>query len=483
MAEVIVILGSQLVPKHPAIRRHPDAKILMIEADDVCRKYRYHKHKLMLTLASMREYADSFTNSRVRYVKYKPDTVYKDILQKELVKLSATKIIWMHTSDRGPNRMLQKMAKDLSCETLVYKNKMFLTSTKEFGNWLESQTAKTPLMETFYRWQRRRLNILVDKNEKPIGGIWNYDHDNRKPLPKNHDDFPSLPKIKRSKHIEKVARLIDTHFSDNPGTTENFWLPTTRRQALNWLESFIETRFSRFGPYEDAMKYGEPFLYHSVLSPLLNIGLLTPKECVAAALKSYELGDVSLQSIEGFVRQIIGWREFMYGLYWWKSDDFKQNFFGFTKPLEDWWYNDSYTQQNLPIPLEDALKKVHAHGYNHHIERLMVLGNWFLLSGYSPKSVYDWFMSMYVDAYEWVMIPNVLGMSQYADGGMLATKPYVSGGNYLQKMGRWWNSDAAARESEYTKKYWQFLYDNREKFEGNPRMSLVVRQAEKHIKL
>lgn len=229
------------------------------------------------------------------------------------------------------------------------------------------------------------------------------------------------------------------------------------------------------------MKSDEPFLYHSVLSPLLNVGLLTPDECTAAALEAYESNKAPLNSVEGFVRQIIGWREFMYGLYWWRYDEFSGNFFGFDKQLEDWWYSNENVPDEVPEPVKICLDRVHRYGYGHHIERLMVLGNWFLLSGYDPKSVYEWFSAMYVDAYEWVMIPNVLGMSQYADGGMLATKPYVSGGNYLQKMGSWWETQQEAKDSDFTIKYWQFIYDNRAKFANNHRMSLVVSQAEKHV--
>lgn len=473
--EVIVILGNQLVPDHPALRKHPEAVVVMIEADDNCRRYRYHKHKLMLVLGSMRSYADRLDRT-VDYVPLEPGSRFRETLGDRLKHHRATKLIWMHASDKGPNRMLTKLADEQGCETAVYTNKQFLTTTKQFGGWLDSQKSKTPLMETFYRWQRKRLGLLMD-GAKPAGGKWNYDHENRHPLPKESPDIPALPTIRPTKHTKKVVRLVNEIYADNPGDTEDFWLPTTRQGALEWLDAFITERLGSFGTYEDAMKQGEPFLYHSVLTPLLNVGLLIPDECVRAAIDAYDDGKAPLNSVEGFVRQVIGWREFMYGLYWWKQDDFDANFFGFSKQLEDWWYDTSFRDQDLPLPLSDSLERLHRYGYNHHIERLMVLGNWFLLSGYDPRSVYDWFSGMYVDAYEWVMVPNVLGMSQYADGGMLATKPYVSGGNYLQKMGRWWDAAADAKDSEYTRKYWQFLYDNRLKFSNNHRMSLALSQA------
>lgn len=475
--EVIVILGNQLVPNHPALRKHPDAMILMCEADDLCRKHFYHTHKLMLLLSSMRSYRDGLDRP-VEYVELEQKSVFKKLIADHLKALGATTVIWMHASDRGPNRMLEKIAFEISANTIVYPNKQFVTTTQEFGGWLDGQTAKTPLMETFYRWQRKRLKILMD-GTKPEGGLWNYDHDNRSALPKSGLEIPPLTTPTKTTHTKAVAELMHEHYADHPGSPDDFWLPTTRSDAKQWLASFIDQRLGKFGAYEDAMRKDEPFLFHSVLSPLINLGLLTPRECVDATLEAYESGVAPLKSIEGFVRQIIGWREFMYGLYWWKSDEFDGNFFGHQKKLERWWYDGLHETIDLPPPLADSLSRVHSYGYSHHIERLMVFGNWFLLSGYSPDSVYDWFMSMYVDAYEWVMIPNVRGMSQYADGGMLATKPYVSGGNYLQKMGRWWDSDKAARESEYTTLYWDFIYRNRAKFENNHRMSLIVAQARK----
>jgi deoxyribodipyrimidine photolyase-related protein len=226
------------------------------------------------------------------------------------------------------------------------------------------------------------------------------------------------------------------------------------------------------------MRNGEAFLFHSVISPLLNIGLITPAKVLAEAEKVYLKGKVPINSYEGFIRQIIGWREYMYGLYMYKSDKLLKNYFGYKKKLEPWWYGGELPG-DLELPVSAVLKTTFKYGYNHHIERLMVLGNWFLLNSYNPHEVYEWFSSMYVDAYEWVMIPNVYGMSQYADGGFTATKPYVSGGNYLQKMGGWWPSLKDAQNSEFTKLYWNFIKNNIDKFKSNPRMSLVVAQAKK----
>ncbi|MDX1766388.1 MAG: hypothetical protein R3313_05570 [Candidatus Saccharimonadales bacterium] len=209
----------------------------------------------------------------------------------------------------------------------------------------------------------------------------------------------------------------------------------------------------------------------------MNIGLISPQEAIDRAISAFNDNHAPINSVEGFLRQIAGWREYIHSLYMNKPDLMEANYFGFGKQLEDWWYSADWQSQKLPPPVHHALKNAHKYGYNHHIERLMVLGNWFLLNEYNPKSVYEWFSSMYVDAYEWVMVPNVQGMSQYADGGFVATKPYISGGNYLQKMGRFWSSLEEAKHSEFNKLYWQFLKKHRRKLEDNPRMSIVLAQA------
>lgn len=476
MTDVIVILGNQLVPDHPAVDAYPDAVVVMIEADDLCRVHRYHKHKLMLVLAGMRHYAGSLklADDHLDYVEYAPGSVFRDELADALERHDATRLIWMQASDRGPNKALAELADQHGCEAVTLPNSQFLTTPDEFDGWLGGQRA--PLMEHFYRWQRKRLDILMD-GQQPEGGQWNYDHDNRHPLPKDPPAIPALPALRHGQHVKDVAHLVDEHFADHPGHTHTFWLPTTRAQATRWLDAFVDERLELFGRYEDAMAADEPVLFHSVLSPLLNLGLLTPGECVDAAVEAYHSRGLPLSSIEGFVRQIIGWREFMHGLYWCRTDAFRGNFFEFREKLEPWWFTGEGVPEDLPRPVRVCLDRVHELGYSHHIERLMVFGNWFLVSGYRPGDVYEWFMSLYVDAYEWVMVPNVLGMSQYADGGMLATKPYVAGGNYLQKMGRWFDSAAQVKDSDFTTRYWQFLADNDDKLAGNHRLALVLKQA------
>lgn len=471
----IVVLGNQLLKDHPALKQYPDSKIIMIEADSLFSKLPYHKHKLMLILAGMRNYK-IYLNSIKRsvvYVDLKKSSIYKNELKKVIESHHFEQLVWMRSSDKGPNALLKDMASDMNLEYHELENEQFVTPLELSKKWFDEKPK--PIMDSFYRWQRGRMNILM-VDGKPEGGKWSFDELNRQPLPKNIK-IPALPAVTPA-NFESAAKDVESFYPSNAGSTKDFWLPTTHAEAEHWLKDFIKHRLSNFGPYEDAMSSGEAFLFHSVLSPMLNTGLLTPSQVLDSAAKEYKKGQVSINSYEGFVRQIIGWREYMHGLYMHKQDKIVGNYFGFKKKLEPWWYSGDIPE-DLELPVREVLKTTYKYGYNHHIERLMVLGNWFLLNGYDPDDVYKWFCSLYVDAYQWVMVANVYGMSQYADGGFTATKPYVSGGNYLQKMGKWWPSLKAAQDSQFTALYWQFIKNNSDKFSKNPRMSLILAQAKK----
>ena len=450
----------------------------MIEAHDICSKFKYHKHKLILVLSAMRNFRDYALskNKKVIYVELHENSEFLKSLKQILIDQNITELNWMETSDTEPQQNLIDVCSSLHMTYHISPNKLFITSSSSFTDWYRTQ--KKPLMESFYRWQRKRTGILMN-GVLPEGDKWNYDSDNQKPLPKTGVVLPPLDFPAHDKNTQDVIKHVEKMFPHNPGSAHNFWLPTNFESSDNWLHHFVSTRLVNFGTYEDASKAGEAFLFHSVLSPLLNIGLLTPDVVITSTVTAYKNGKVPLNSIEGFVRQIIGWREYMHGMYHATPNLIDANYFGFTKQLETWWYDDSFEQQDLPIPVKSVLKTVHTYGYNHHIERLMVLGNWFLLNEYDPKSVYTWFSSMYVDAYEWVMVPNVQGMSQYADGGKIATKPYISGGNYLQKMGNWWPSLEEAKKSDFNTLYWAFLYNHRDKLKDNFRMGMVLKLAEK----
>lgn len=471
----IVIFGNQLHQDHAALKKYPHAHIIMIEADNIFRKRFYHKHKIMLILIAMRRYHKFLLskNRIVDYVSYKKNSNYFVELNLIIKKGDVKKLVWMQTSDKKPNMAMLHLCSKKGIEFEILPNQQFLTPHEDLKKYFNKHNHSK--MDTFYRWQRKRMSVLI-KGGSPTGGKWSYDFMNRQPLPKD-TKLPNMPKIAYDSVFKQVSKLVENNFSKNPGNTKDFWLPTSQKEAERWLGDFIKNRLPYFGPYEDAMKDGEPFLFHSVLSALLNIGLLPPAEIIEMVLHEYSKKHISLNTCEGFVRQLIGWREYIYGMYEFSEDKIRSNYFGFNKKLEGWWYSDP--KKSLPTPLPSVLSNTFGYGYNHHIERLMVLGNWFLLNEYDPESVYEWFSSMYVDAYEWVMVPNVYGMSQYADGGYLATKPYIAGGNYLQKMGNWWPSLKDAQASEYTVLYWRFIKKHADKFAKNPRMSLVVSQAKK----
>lgn len=468
--KAIVVWGTQLLIDHQsALQAEPNAPVILIESKDLSRRFKYHKQKLLFVLTAMRDYADELRNNG-RTVWYHQldddDKTWFEALDEICVRHKVTQLIAMRQNDKTPQRKLEQWAKSKTLQLEITPNTMFLTSTSLFNEWAENQ--KRLQMEQFYRWQRKRLLILLGPDGKPIGGKWNFDSENRKPLPKSMA-LPSIAEPKLSKHAADIKHLIDVHFPDHPGSYDKNWLPTNRVAAQAWLNDFLTNRFQHFGDYEDAMKSGETFLFHSAISALLNIGLLHPAEVVAAAENAK---DIPLAGKEGFIRQIIGWREFMFGLYHYKPDDWKSsNFLNQTKPLPSWWWQ---LKDAPEPPLADALERLHTYGYSHHIERLMLFGNYMLLADYHPRQVYDWFMTMYVDAYEWVMVPNVIGMSQYADGGLdhggFASKPYISGSNYLQKMGHWWPSAAAAKESDWTTLYWDFLKRHQAKLETNHRL-------------
>ena len=345
---------------------------------------------------------------------------------------------------------------------------LFLNTIADFQEYLDR--SKRPFMQYFYIEQRKKRNILIDEHQEPVGGKWSLDAENRKKLPK-HIEIPELAQSEATEHTTAVAALVDELFSDHPGDTQNFWLATTRRQALYRLQDFLKNRFENFGPYEDAIDRDRNFLFHSVLSPYINLGLITPDEVIEKAVAYAAENDTHFPSVEGFVRQLIGWREFMRGMY--HTHDLQGNFFDHQRQLNDHWYQGT---TGVP-PLDDSIRRVAKHGYTHHIERLMVLGNIMLLAEVHPDEVYRWFMEMFIDSSDWVMVPNVYGMSQFADGGTFATKPYIGGANYIAKMSNYSKSGDWADEIDGL--YWRFIDQNRKVFAANQRMSMMLGTLER----
>lgn len=471
-----LVLATQQFEKHPAFDDPEIDIVFLVESDAAFRRRPYHAHKTVLLLSAMRHTAQRLERAgkTVDRVPLGDDAGFLEGLRRLVRRHRIEALAWMSATDRGIDRRLLRFCGQEALRTRVYPDGLFLTPARDIDEWFAGHAAAR--MEDFYRWQRRRTGILMDGSQ-PAGRRWNFDADNREPLPKGGIDVPPPPVAEPDEITRQVIAEVAGRFPDAPGDPAGFWLPVTPEAARAWLDDFVSRRLALFGRYEDAMAADDPFLFHSLLSPLLNIGLLTVDEVVDAALGARE--DVPLAALEGFLRQVIGWREYMRGAYRAMPGLIDANHFGLNRRLEPWWYTGRGIPDDLPVPVRTVLERVHRWGYAHHIERLMVLGNWFLLQGYDPREVYEWFCALFVDAYEWVMVPNVQGMSQFADGGRVATKPYISGGAYLQKMGSWWATAADARDSAFTSAYWGFLEEHEDRLAGNPRLALPLAQMRK----
>lgn len=431
----------------------------------------FHKQKLMLHRASMRRYIEEVlwpAGYDVEYIEFKDLVESGDVLQRVR---GYERVTVFDVVDDILQRRLQTASTSVpdvpKLEFLDSPN--FYLKRQEvvdyFGKTTKSDFAK------FYQWQRERWNILIADNYKPVGGKWSYDSENRKRLPKDHQ-LTTFEVYGSNKYVEEARHYVSKNFPDNPGSDEEFCWPTNGEEAAEWLGSFVKNRLELFGPYEDAIDGEAPWLYHSALSTPMNCGLLQPKQVVEAVLSGYEQVKLPLESVEGFVRQVLGWREYVRGLYITRGVSMRtSNVFEHKRSLTQDWYDGT---TGIP-PLDDVIKKVMQRGYMHHIERLMIVGNMMLLSEIDPKEVYQWFMELTVDAYDWVMVPNIYGMSQYADGGSMTTKPYASGSNYILQMS-WYEKDVWC--DIWDGLYWAFIEKHRTLFAHNPRMKVVVSQLD-----
>lgn len=464
---ILVILGNQLFA-----RKHlPDSdsvRVFMCEDLGLCTYVRHHQQKIVLFLSAMRSYADGLRDAGydVHYVELDPDSddSYEDRLQDFVESSSATEIKHFEIEDKSMESRLIDFADEHELARTELKSRMFLCSRDDFADFAGDSSSLS--MASFYKQQRRSLDIMVDGDGRPSGGQWSFDEDNRKPLPKDVSP-PDIAAAEPTQHTQDVIKIVKSNFDDHPGDADEFWWPTTRRQALKQLRDFLDERLEQFGPYEDAMTTRSSTVFHSTLSPVMNLGLITPQEIVERALEHAGDNDVPLQSLEGFVRQIIGWREFIRGIYRTFGDQQDEcNFWSHDRELTDAWYDG---ETGIP-PLDDTIRTAQRLGWTHHIPRLMVAGNLMTLCEIRPKSAWRWFMEMYVDSSEWVMGPNVYGMALFSDGGLFATKPYICGSNYLRKMSDYKKGDWCDVVDGL---YWRFIDKHREFFSGNPRLSLM----------
>ena len=360
----------------------------------------------------------------------------------------------------------------------VREDRHFYCAVREFA--AHAKGRKQLRLEFFYREMRRRHGVLLTADGEPEGGEWNYDADNRKPFgAQGPGAVPPRALFEPDALTREVIALVQERFKGHPGRCDRFAWPVTREQALQSMQRFIDERLAGFGDVQDAMWPGEPWLWHSHLAAALNLKLLHPREVVAAAEAAYRAGHAPLAAVEGFIRQILGWREYVRGIYWTQMPEYlERNELGAHEPLPAWFWTGDTTMACL----KDALTQTLTHGYAHHIQRLMVTGLYTLLLGVEPKAVHAWYLAVYVDAVEWVELPNVLGMSQYADGGVMASKPYIATGQYIARMSphcKGCRFDPTQRTGEracpFTTLYWDFLMRHERRLAGNPRMALQVK--------
>lgn len=473
--EIALVYPHQLFEKNPALE---GGRALWLVEDplffgnDPEWPAAMHRQKLVLHRASMRAYAAGLRGREVNYVET-PDgsDVASDELLERVLPKEVTKVHLVAPSDEVLLRRVRRFAKRRGVELVTYASPNFLSPPEFLAEHIGSR--KKPFMAKFYEAQRKRLGILLENGDQPVGGRWSFDTENRKKLPKSAV-VPPVPGVKAGDFVKDAVRSIGKQFPENPGSLEGFRWAVTREDALAWLDEFLEKRFAEFGDYEDAVSTRHAFLHHSALTPALNIGLLDPEEIVERALaKAGDFKEVPLNSVEGFIRQIIGWREFMHGIYVHRGTEIRNgNFWKFQTPMPKGFYDGT---TGIP-PVDRVIRQLLDEGWCHHIERLMVLGNFMLLCRIRPDDVYRWFMEMFVDAYDWVMVPNVYGMSQFADGGTFTTKPYFSGSNYVLKM-----SDEPKGEwcEVWDGLFWSFIDDHQEFFLRNPRLSMMVRSWQK----
>lgn len=411
-----------------------EKKVYIIEECRFFTDFNYHKLKLAYHRATLKSYFDYLVSKKINvsYIEFHED--YKKIVN------NSTKNIY--TYECGDKILEKKVKKIFPTISFLDTHNFLVNLPLIHENINKFYNGKKYNHQSFYKWQRIRLKILVNNNDEPIGGKWSFDEENRKKI-KNDVIIPKMMKIKDNFYIEEAKTYIEKHFFKNYGSLDYFIYPIDHDSAKKWLHYFLKDKFHNFGVYEDAETMRDPFLFHSVLTPMMNIGLLTDKEVIEITLK-YE-NKVPISSFEGFIRQIIGWRNYVYTLYLLEYDTMiKSNFFNHHNKLN---YGVMWNGKTNLLPIDNIIEKIVKYGYAHHIERLMYLGNYMLITMIDPKDVYRIFMEWTIDAYEWVMIPNVYGMSQFGDGGLMMTRPYLSSSNYILKM------------SDYKKGNWCGLYD------------------------
>jgi deoxyribodipyrimidine photolyase-related protein len=426
----------------------------------------------MLHRASMKSYEHHLLQNgyQVTYIDSPDDRSDVRKLIDWLAAEGCKKISFIQTTDDWLQKRIIKKCVQYQIKIKEYPTGYFLNDMGSANDYFDKK--RSYFQTAFYIDQRKKRKILVDDKLQPAGGEWSYDHYNREKMPKG-EILPRLFSPPENEFVAEAKKYTDNYFQKNYGEINEFFYPVNPEQAKLWLQDFFEKRFEKFGVYEDAIVSRENFLYHSGLSPMLNIGLLTPQYVIDRAIDFAEKNPVPLNSLEGFVRQIIGWREYIRIVY--ERESVKQrtkNFWGFERKIpEGFWKADTGI-----VPLDDVIRKVLKTGYCHHIERLMLLGNFMLLCEFDPDDVYRWFMELFIDSYDWVMVPNTYGMTQFADGGLMTTKPYISGSNYILKMSDYKKGEWSVI---WDGLFWRFMHVHRDLLAKNQRLGMLIKTFDK----
>ncbi|MDN3644913.1 cryptochrome/photolyase family protein [Pontixanthobacter aestiaquae] len=477
---LVPILGDQLTRDLASLRGRTkdDTIILMMEVWDEATYVKHHKQKIALIFSAMRHFAEELRDAgwAVDYTKLTDDENAHSFTGEVARAAERHKPRAIHVVEAGEWRVQQSIEEwpdKFDCEVEIFSDDRFISSIAEFRDWAEGR--KTLRMENFYQEMRKKTGLLMEDG-KPIGGKWNYDKENREP-PKKDMDAPERPKPEPDDITREVIDLVRDKFGDHFGDLDNFHWPVTREEAEDAADAFFAERLPDFGTYQDAMVHGQDDLFHSMLSTSINIGLLDPMELCKRAQLAYDDSTAPLNAVEGFIRQIIGWREYVRGFYWYHMPDLESaNALNAQRGLPDFYWTGETDMRCMADCIRSTKENAHAH----HIQRLMVLGNFALLAGINPREVQDWYLVVYADAYDWVELPNVAAMILYADGGKLATKPYAASGNYINKMSDYCKECAYSPSKKtgegacpFNPLYWHFMDRHRDRLESNHRIGRI----------
>jgi deoxyribodipyrimidine photolyase-related protein len=477
---IILILGDQLDEAHPALPLY-DADtdiILMIESAHEASYVWSHKARIAIFLSAMRHYGQNLSNQgyKVRYTESSPLSVI-EVLQNEIQADLAEHLILVTPGEWRLKTNIETLASQLNIRLTMLEDTHFYCSIEAFNQWAENK--RELRLEYFYREMRKKHQILMNPDGTPLSGQWNFDHQNRRPFSKQGPGLIPPPLFfKPDATTQAVLTYVNQQYAHHPGSLKAFAWPVTREEALAAMRYFVRHRIRHFGLYQDAMWTNTPFGWHSILSVALNLKLLNPREVVHEVLVAYKEENLELATVEGFIRQIIGWREFIRGVYYRDMPKLaSQNFFHHERPLPSWYWSGNTNMQCM----RDTIGQTLEYGYAHHIQRLMVTGNFALLAEILPKAVSDWYLAVYVDAIEWVEMPNVLGMALFANGGRFTSKPYIASGAYIQRMSNYCeqccykpNLKLGEQACPITTLYWNFLIKHEVMLNKNPRTRLMT---------